>query len=245
MPNPVIIDISHHQPDPIDWGKVKSGGTVGVILKATEGTSYTDPTYASRKQAALAAGLTVSSYHFFKKGNPTGQMSYFLKVVKPVEGERVVIDHETDASLDELKQAVQWLMTNAPEVEITIYSGHTIKDQLGSKKDDLLAENTSLWIAQYTSAASPSWPKGTWPTWSLWQYTDKASVSGISGPVDGNKFNGSSANAVKWMGPVASPPEPEPAPEPTPEPEEKLVTIDLDVPEGVDVRIRVNGKDVM
>ena len=69
--NPVIIDISHHQADPIDWTKLKANGTVGVILKATEGTSYTDPTYASRKKAALAAGLAVSSYHFFKKGNPT------------------------------------------------------------------------------------------------------------------------------------------------------------------------------
>ena len=240
--NPVIIDISHHQADPIDWTKLKANGTVGVILKATEGTSYTDPTYVSRKKAALAAGLAVSSYHFFKKGNPTGQMSHFLGVVKPVVGERMVIDHETDASLDELKEAVKWLMTSAPGVEITIYSGHTLKDQLGSKTDTLLAENTSLWVAQYTSAAEPSWPKGTWPTWSLWQYTDRAQASGIGVPVDGNRFNGSTANAVKWMGPTAPDPAPAPKPEPTPEPETSPVIVSVQTPPGIPVQVVINGR---
>jgi len=242
MANPIIIDISHHQADPIDWAKMKANGTIGVILKATEGTSYTDPTYSSRKKAALAAGLKVSSYHFFKAGNPEKQMAYFLSVVLPVKGERVVIDHETDATLSDQKKAVQYLMDNAPDVEITIYSGHTIKDQLGSTKDDLLAANTSLWIAQYTSAASPSWPKGTWPNWSLWQYTDKASVVGINGPIDGNRFNGSTDNAVKWMGPTAPDPAPAPKPEPTPEPETSPVIVSVQTPPGIPVQVVINGR---
>lgn len=234
MANPVIIDISHYQDGP-DWPKLKANGTVGVILKATEGTSYIDNTYVARKKAALAAGLTVSSYHFFHDGNPQQQMAHFLATVKPVPGERMVIDHEGDATLDEVKEAVKYLLDKGPGVQVTLYSGHTIKDQLGSKKDDYLAANTSLWIAHYTTASAPSWPTGTWPAWSLWQYTDKASVIGIDGPVDGNKFNGTKDAAIKWMGPTA----PEPAP--TPEPEAAVVTVTIDAPDGVEVKVVVNG----
>lgn len=241
MANPIIIDISHHQADPIDWAKMKANGTTGVILKATEGTSYTDPTYAGRKQAALAAGLKVSSYHFFHDGSTDQQMALFLSVVKPVKGERMVIDHEADATVDELRAAVKYLRTNAPDVEVTIYSGHTIKDQLGNTKDDYLAANTSLWIAHYTTAASPTWPKGTWPNWTLWQYTDKATVTGINGPIDANRFNGSNENAAKWMGPTTAEPEPTPEPEPQPEPP-GMVTVAIEVPDGIEVSIVLNGK---
>ena len=32
-----VIDVSHHQPAPIDWAKVKAFGISAVIIKATEG----------------------------------------------------------------------------------------------------------------------------------------------------------------------------------------------------------------
>ncbi len=34
-------------------------------------------------------------------------------------------------------------------------------------------------------------PPAGFPTWTVWQYTDAGSVSGVSGGVDRNKFNGS------------------------------------------------------
>lgn len=39
-------------------------------------------------------------------------------------------------------------------------------------------------------AASPPMPKG-WLTWTMWQYTDKGSVAGVSGGCDVSKFKGS------------------------------------------------------
>lgn len=243
MANPtIIVDLSHHNPEP-DWQALKAGGIVGVILKATEGTSYVDPTYAKRRQAAENVGLIVSTYHFFH-GNASAEMTHYLDTVNPGAGERLCIDHEAEASLKQLEDAVSFLRDTVPDCQITIYSGHTIKDQLGSNKSAVLAENTSLWIAHYTTAASPSWPKGTWPTWSLWQFTDKATVKGISAPVDGNRFNGSTENAKKWLGPAAQVPTPEPAPEPKPEPipEKQMVTLSLEVPPGIEVSVVVNGK---
>lgn len=233
----IIVDLSHHNPEP-DWKALKAGGIVGVIMKATEGTSYVDPTFADRRMRAEAAGLIVSSYHFFH-GN-RDEMEHYLETVVPRAGERLCIDHEAEASLAELEDAVKFLRDTVPDCQITIYSGHLIKDQLGSKTSPVLAENTSLWIAHYTSAASPTWPKQVWPTWSLWQFTDKATVKGISAPVDGNRFNGSTANAVKWLGPAAQVPTPEPAPEP--KPEKQMVTVSLEVPPGIEVSVVVNGK---
>lgn len=236
MGNPIVVDLSHWNPTP-DWATLKANGTIGVIHKATEGTGYVDDTLFSRASAAIKAGLCWSTYHFLKGGNPTGQMAHYLKTIDPRQGERVCIDHEEKATLDELKAAVKYIRTNRPDLQVTIYSGHTIKEQL-SGHDAYLAENTSLWLAQYSS--TPTWPKETWPQWALWQYTDQAPAVGVSAKVDGNKWNGSEENLIKWFGPADAVPEPEP--EPGPEPEPFIYRAAYEVPPGEQVNVYVNGK---
>jgi hypothetical protein len=167
------------------------------------------------------------------------QMNHYLGTIKPVQGERICLDHEDDGvSLEDLKVCVSYVLQLRPDLQITIYSGHLIKEQLGSEHDDYLAKNTSLWIAQYTSG-SPTWPKGTWPSYTLWQYTDKGRVPGIEGNCDCNQFNGSRDNCIKWFGPVGS----EVAPGPDVRPEDKKVSITINTDEGVAVSILVNGKE--
>jgi len=233
MSDPIIVDISHWQPTP-DWAKLKAAGVKGVILKATQGTTYVDPTFRSRYDAAIAAGFAVSTYHFLEAGNIQTQMNFYLNTLKPRDGERMCIDYETESGkptppLSDLENAVGYLFTVSRNLQITIYSGHLIKDQLRDGYSDVLAM-TSLWISQYTSATAPSWPTGTWPNWTLWQYTDAAKVDGIDGAVDGNRFNGSDENAVKWLGPAGA----EPAPAPEPEP--KYVEM-AKLPEGIGLKV--------
>lgn len=226
----VVVDLSHHNPEP-DWADLKAGGTIGVILKATEGTTYIDPTFGARRESARAAGLAVCSYHFLKGGNAERQMLHYLDVVAPQRGERVIIDYEDPrCTLDDLLTAVEALVRQPLDLQITVYSGHLIKEQLGDDREQLLADFTSLWIAHYTSASAPSWPTGTWPVWSLWQFTDKARVPGIDRPVDGNRFNGSEEACLRFLRP-AQPPEPAGA----------VVGISLSVPRGVRLEITVNG----
>jgi GH25 family lysozyme M1 (1,4-beta-N-acetylmuramidase) len=213
--NPLCIDVSHHQPEP-NWARVKAGGTVGAILKATEGLTYVDPVFGQRREAARAANLAVSSYHFLKHGQVGQQMAHYLDVVSPQRGERVVIDYEdTSCSLADLREAVLALQAAGLDLQITIYGGGMLKGQLGDNHDEVLVK-TSLWIAHYTSMAQPVWPKATWPVWTLWQYTDSATVDGIQGPVDGNRFNGPAGNLLKWLRP-STPGQVLPAP-PTPVP---------------------------
>lgn len=195
-----VVDLSHHNPDP-DFAAMKAAGIAGVFHKATEGNSYTDPKFAARKAAAQAAGMPFASYHFLHTGDIPAQVAHYLDVAKPAHGERVVIDHEADATIAELHQFVTALLGDARNLQVTLYSGHTIKEQLGNTRDDLLA-GTALWISHYTTAVEPKWPEATWPVWSLWQYTDGATVKGISAPVDGNRFNGGEDALRRWFGPA-------------------------------------------
>lgn len=208
-----VIDISHHNPTP-DWKTIKQAGVMAVFMKATQGTSYMDPTWPDRYHDASDAGLLCAPYHFLEGGQITKQMDWFLDAAEAPEGGRLVLDHESDATLDELCQAVTYLRNKRPDVQITIYSGHAIKEQLGTITVRQELVGTSLWIAQYNNSSSPAWPKQQWPTWSLWQWTDRESVPGITQPVDGNKWNGSPEALVRFMSPAGSQPEPAPVPEP-------------------------------
>jgi GH25 family lysozyme M1 (1,4-beta-N-acetylmuramidase) len=175
---------------------------VGVILKATEGTSYLDPTYIARNEAALQAGLVTAPYHFLKPGSIEAQMKWFLAKTQPEDGSRLVIDYEAEGlKIADLEAAVRFLRQNEPKVELTVYGANGfLGAQLGSTKNSLLAANTSLWVASYRDdKPTITNLKPTWPVWSLWQYTDKAQADGVSSPVDGNRWNGNEEALKSWF----------------------------------------------
>jgi GH25 family lysozyme M1 (1,4-beta-N-acetylmuramidase) len=202
MPNPVsCVDLSHYQRG-FNFGAFKDGGGLGVILKASEGQFSRDPDYSTFRQQALDANLAVASYHFLRPGDMEAQAQFFLGIVKPRQSERLVADYEVAGiTIDDLIGFLTAIQGARPDLQLTVYSGFLIKEQLGSTRNDWLANNTSLWIAQYTTQSKPSWPTATWPTWSLWQYTDNGTVPGFSGVLDCDRFHGSDKNFIKWMGP--------------------------------------------
>jgi len=233
-----MIDVSHYNPVS-DWNGVKAAGVIGVIFKATEGTDYLDPTLADGIAGAAAAGVPYCTYHFIRPGDIGDQMLFYWSAIKPRPGERMVIDYEDSAvTLDELRRAVTALQIMSRQwglnIQITVYSGNTLKEALGSTKDDFLAANTDLWLAQYTSG-QPSWPKETYPVYSLWQYSESGSVPGVEGTdVDLNTFNGSRDNCLLWIGPAG-------APAPTP----AVPSVSIDIAGEVNVTVVVNGVTVV
>ena len=52
----VVVDLSHHNAN-VDFKKLRAGGIVGVIHKATQGTGFVDKKYEERRQIALDEGL--------------------------------------------------------------------------------------------------------------------------------------------------------------------------------------------
>lgn len=246
----LVVDISHHQGD-VDFNKLKGAGVLGVILKASQGSMYKDDRYDGYVKAARAAGLMVAAYHFLVTGTDVkAQMAWFLACANLPEGSRLVIDFETNTdgkgpSIRELEDCVRYMINEAGDrYEITVYGANGyLGAMLNGDRNEILAEYTSLWVASYTTASSPTMGglKGTWPVWSLWQYSDKGSKPGVSGPVDVNRWNGS-VNALRdWFVRPADEDdiEPEPLPPPVMAP---VVTIDVAVPDGVALKIYINGQ---
>lgn len=206
MADVICVDLSRYQRG-FNFQDFKNDGGLGVILKASQGVSFRDPDYSTFRQEALDAELAVASYHFLLPGDMEAQADFFLNVVNPRQRERVVADHEARAgrpppTLGELVSFLRAINDQRPDLQLSVYSGNVIKEQLGSTRNAWLAANTSLWIAHYTNRPEPLWPSATWPNWSLWQYTDHGDVQGLGQPLDCNRFNGSGANFLKWMGPV-------------------------------------------
>lgn len=202
----VVVDISHHNGRALDFAKAKASGIVGIIQKATQGQSGFDKTYNSNREAALKEGLLWGAYHFATGSDGIKQAENFLKVAEPDKDTLLVLDFEpnpTGPSMDLIEahafvSHVQQETGRFPG----FYSGHYIKQLLGSKKDEVLA-NCWLWLAQYGN--TPVVPS-TWKTWTMWQYTDgnlgplPHEVPGI-GHCDRDKFNGELAQLEKlWRG---------------------------------------------
>jgi lysozyme len=241
--SPVCIDISHWQDFP-DFNEVYAAGVKGMIHKATEGSTYIDPNRVENCANAMAAGLAISTYFWIKPGDGRAQAEFYLSVIDPVPGERVVIDYEeSGCTLTTLKDAVQALLDYKQNLKITVYSGHLLKEQLGDKKDDYLAQHTDLWLAQYTSSEDDiSWPSGTYPKWALWQYSETGEVDGIDGGyVDLNEYNGSESEFLKWISPTGvSPP-----PKPVPPDNQRTVNVAITAPDDVKVKVSVNERMIL
>jgi lysozyme len=197
MPINVVVDISHHNGN-VDLNAAKAAGIVGVIQKATQGTSMTDNMYQQNRQKAQAAGLLWGAYHFGSLADGAQQADFFLAKANPDAQTLLVLDFEPNGNstmtLDQAKAFVTRVQSVTGKFP-GFYSGSLIKQLLGGKPADPVLSQCFLWLAQY--APAPKNIPATWPTWTLWQYTDgqpqngppPRSVDGI-GPCDRDQFNG-------------------------------------------------------
>lgn len=196
MPDPLnaVVDISHHNGN-IDLQAAKGDGIIGVIHKATQGTSGLDPMYQTNRAKAVAAGLLWGAYHFGTGGDGAAQAQHFLNVVGTFDNTLLVLDFEQNPGGSSMGLvAARAFVTQVNQTAGRFpgfYSGSYIKELLGSNKDPVLAQ-CWLWLPQY--GPTPVVP-ANWSTWTMWQYTDGAvgpqphTVAGI-GHCDRDKFNG-------------------------------------------------------
>ena len=219
MPTVPGIDVSYWDSG-IDWPKVRATGQRFVFVKATEGVSYSDPTFAGNWSGAKTAGLLRGAYCFFHPGlDPAKQAEYFIKAIQATKdnGELPhVLDleaHDNQPKARIIERAKTWL--DAVEAAFgkkpIIYSGQYYLQDYFSETGGgppVWAKDYPLWLAQYPTQYSPGMvpvlPKG-WFKWTLWQYTDKGVVNGINAAVDMNLFNGTLEELYTFAGaqPVA------------------------------------------
>lgn len=200
-----IVDLSHHNGN-VNLIKARADGILGVIQKASQGQSLVDPSYKTNHKKAQDAGLLWGAYHFGTGSDGIHQAEHFLSAVGPDSQALLVLDFEPNPtgpsmSLEEARAFV----THVKEITGRypgLYSGHYIKELLGTNRDPVLA-NCWFWLAQYS--LTPVVPP-TWSTWTMWQYTDGAAgpephtVNGI-GRCDRDRFNGDEDQLRKlWAG---------------------------------------------
>jgi lysozyme len=207
----VVVDLSHHNGN-VDFAQAQADGIVGIIHKATQGTSFVDPLYRSRSEPAKAAGLLWGAYHFGTGADGIEQADFFLRTVQPGPGPDVLLVLDLEANgqgpsmtLDEARAFVTHIQSITGQWP-GLYAGHYLKSLLGSAQDPVLG-SCWFWLSQYgpTAVVPPAWP-----TWTMWQYTDGAlgpdphEVAGI-GRCDRDMFNGSSGDLVQLWTPSVSP----------------------------------------
>src|SRR4051812_32106934 len=77
-----FIDISHWN-EAIDWPALAASEVLGVIAKASQGTSNVDCDYAGYRWNAFEVGLGFASYHYLEHGNVASQMEHYLAPAPP------------------------------------------------------------------------------------------------------------------------------------------------------------------
>ncbi len=202
---PAGIDVSHYQ-GTINWSSVKAAGIQFAYIKATEGTTYKDPTFNANYLNAYNAKVIRGAYHFAQPGSSSGasQATYFA-----ANGGAWSADNLTLPGMLDLEGGCYGLSAASMQSWILDFY-NTYKAKTG--RDVLIYTSPSWWnsctggwsgmsarsplfVADWTTAADPTIPGG-FPYATLWQYTDSGSVSGISGAVDRDKFNGTSARLL-------------------------------------------------
>lgn len=184
------IDISHYQRE-VFWEAVGENTHIAyVYIKASEGGDRIDHMYEQNIQMARQHGIKVGSYHFYRpKADQEEQLANFLTQCRPEDQDLIpMIDVETTAKLDteefcdSLFKFLE-LVEHAYKQKPLIYTGANFYDKhLREKLDWYL-----IMIAQYTER-EPVLADERDIT--LWQYTGKGHLDGISGYVDKSRFMG-------------------------------------------------------
>jgi GH25 family lysozyme M1 (1,4-beta-N-acetylmuramidase) len=203
------IDVSHWQ-ETIDWPKVAAAGKNFVIMKATEGTGFVDWMYATNHAGAKAAGIATTAYHFARPGATAGdavaEADHFVDVAQLVDGDLIpALDLEQSGGLGTTalrNWVASWLaqVTARLGVKPMIYVSPAFwVNYLGNTRYFADAGYKILWIAHW-GVSNPTVPAQNWGGngWTFWQYSNCGSVSGITGCVDLDRYNGTNLEAVTY-----------------------------------------------
>ncbi|HET7460952.1 MAG TPA: GH25 family lysozyme [Longimicrobium sp.] len=195
------VDVSHHQ-GRVDWARVRGAGYEFAYLKATEGATYVDSTYARNRDAARRAGLVTGPYHFFTLcTDAAAQAAMFLAVQPPDHGRSLppAVDLEFGGNCGQRPPAdsVRSQMERFLAVIDSAYG-----------RPAALYITPEFYDAYLRRAVGhPLWVRGIFRRpryggeWALWQYAATARVPGIRGRTDLDAFRGTRARFEAFVSP--------------------------------------------
>ena len=192
-PDKVVgFDVSQYQ-GTIQWNEIRKIEDTFqlqfVFVRATAGKNKVDSQFKENWKQAKKHQFIRGAYHYYRPNeNSIQQAENFIQTVQLEPGDfPPVLDIEQlpkKQSLDSLKVGLKRWLTKVEKhykVKPIIYSGESYYNDFLKKE----FSDYSFWIANYNF-----WRNEPESHWLLWQFTEKAQVSGIKGAVDINIFNG-------------------------------------------------------
>jgi lysozyme len=175
-----------------------------VIVKATQGVSYTSPEFKTQISQAMALGKLIGVYHYAGGGGAIAEAEYFLSVVREYIGKAIlVLDWEGDQNpnFSNPGYAKAWLEYVKQKTDVIpfIYMSKSVCRQY--KWD----ASFPLWCAQYknqqpTSYQSNPWTDtkgfGAWAECAIFQYSSKGRLEGYNHNLDLDKAY---INEAEWI----------------------------------------------
>lgn len=183
------VDVSHYQ-NYIDWEIVaKQKNIKFAFMKASEGISLEDRKFKTNWKGTKSNKIKRGAYHFFRpQFSGYEQAKFYLSLVNFESGDLYpVLDLEVAPNSSTphfYKEIDAWLNTVelATGKKPILYASRKFYTSYLEKR----YPKHHLWVANYKTLKIPL--KGKWK---FWQHTEEAKISGISGRVDHNVFNGS------------------------------------------------------
>jgi lysozyme len=178
------MDVSYYD-TVADWNAAHASGIDFAFVRATDGTQYLDPDFATYWAGAKAAGVIRGAYQFFRPAeDPIAQADLLLHQIGTIEPGDLppVLDVEVSGGLapDAVAAAVSaWVahvgaaIGRPPIVYAGLYSWPTL-----TGGEDMTT--SPLWVAQYTTAPCPDIPR-PWTQWTFWQDSATGSSPGVAG----------------------------------------------------------------
>lgn len=155
-----------------DLDAMRAGGIRGLILKATEGTGFVDPTFVDRARAARARGFDLGAYAFIHADQSAAAQATLFNSVVAAAGVHIPVRCADAETADGNVQAVVDEFCPAAAVNL-LYSGAAFaRADISQPVPGVL-----WWIAAYGQAAPPTPP---WGIQAGWQFTDASQWGDLS-----------------------------------------------------------------
>lgn len=202
------IDISNYQRG-IDLSKVTCDF---VIIKATEGKSFVDPSCDTFFQQALKLGKKLGIYHFANNSDntPEQEADWFVNNTRGYIGKAIpILDWEDNVKSD-VAWALKWLqlVEKAYGCKPLIYMSESTVNSYDWSS--VANANYGLWVAKYRdknvdynydmSMAGRNPAVNYWKFYALWQWTDVGRLNGYNGNLDCDVFYGDNSAWDKYIG---------------------------------------------
>jgi lysozyme len=201
------VDVSSHD-DPIDWEAAARSGVRFVVARASEGDSRVDTAYPSVRDAARAAGVAVTAFHYARpdreKGDAVREADLLVDSAGLASGDLVpVLDLEESGGLGSLGLQ-RWVTAWVQEVERRLGAKPLIYTNLDFWRTHMgdttmFAEaGYPLYVASW-GATEPAVPAVDWGGrgWTLWQTAECGSVGGIEGCIRTDLFDGADLTPLR------------------------------------------------